>query len=193
METIAANGNSGSNQAQSPAIAILGAGPSGLAFARLMRLNHITYTIFERDESSSTVGQGGTLDVHAETGQQTLKEAGLLEQFRAKARYDAQRMVIVDRNAKLAVDLDGRDSESRPEIDRKDLRQLLLDAIPSETIQWSSRVLSVSRKDSNGKMSVQLEDGSTHAGFSLVVGADGAWSKARPLVNDAGLGRLHVC
>jgi 2-polyprenyl-6-methoxyphenol hydroxylase-like FAD-dependent oxidoreductase len=174
-----------------PPIAILGAGPSGLAFARLLHLNNIAYIIFERDDSPAAVGQGGTLDIHAETGQQALKQAGLLPQFKAKARYDAQRMIVADKSGKLAIDLDGREGEDRPEIDRRDLRRILLDSVPPETIQWSSKVNSVSRDDED-KMSVELEDGRTFSGFSLVVGADGTWSKARSLVSGCRFHSKHL-
>jgi 2-polyprenyl-6-methoxyphenol hydroxylase-like FAD-dependent oxidoreductase len=177
------NINGTSSLSDTPSIAILGAGPSGLTFARLMQLQNISFIIFERDESASSVGQGGTLDIHAETGQLALKEAGLIEAFKRKARYDAQRMVIVDNQGKIAVDLDGTGTEDRPEIDRRDLRQILLDAVEPGTVQWSSKVKSVTRDVDTCKMAVHLEDGRRFAGFDLVVGADGAWSKARPLVS----------
>lgn len=167
-----------------PDIAILGAGPSGLLLARLFEVNNIDYVVFERDTSSASIGQGGSLDIHEKTGQAALKEAGLIEQFEATARYDAQHFEIVDKDGRPVFNIDGRDSKRRPEIDRKDLRALLLDSVPSERIRWGHRVQKVRREQDN-LVSIHFEDGSIASGFKLVVGADGTWSKARELVTSA--------
>ncbi|KAK5116122.1 hypothetical protein LTR62_008448 [Meristemomyces frigidus] len=168
-----------------PLIAILGAGPSGLLLARLLTVHGISYTIFERDSNRSSIGQGGTLDVHTETGQLALKAAGVLDVFKAKARYDAQRMQILDKHGEVALALDGTDGEGRPEIDRRDLRELLLDSVAQEAIRWNAKVAAVRRSSENQTMEIELVDGNTHGGFRLVVGADGSWSKARDLVTTA--------
>jgi 2-polyprenyl-6-methoxyphenol hydroxylase-like FAD-dependent oxidoreductase len=73
-----------------PSIAILGAGPSGLTLARLLHLAGTDFTIFERDISvASAWGRGGsgTLDLHEGSGLLALQEAGLLEEFKKRARY----------------------------------------------------------------------------------------------------------
>jgi ribulose 1,5-bisphosphate synthetase/thiazole synthase len=45
-----------------PSIAILGAGPAGLTLGRLLDLNKIPYTIFERDATADANSQwGGSL------------------------------------------------------------------------------------------------------------------------------------
>lgn len=166
---------------QVSSIAILGGGPSGLILARLLEINDIDYVIFERDESATAVTQGGSLDIHAGSGQLALKEAGLLDEFKAYARYDAP-TIIVDKHGSVALTLGEGDESGRPEIDRRDLRNLLLNSIPSEKIQWGSQVQSVKRGE-DGSMSIHLSDSRVFPGFKLVVGADGAWSKVRPLVN----------
>jgi glycine/D-amino acid oxidase-like deaminating enzyme len=74
----------------SPPIAILGAGPSGLTLARLLHLAGIDFTIFERDESAASAwgrGGSGTLDLHDGSGLLALQEAGLMEEFKKRARY----------------------------------------------------------------------------------------------------------
>jgi 2-polyprenyl-6-methoxyphenol hydroxylase-like FAD-dependent oxidoreductase len=71
-------------------IAILGAGPSGLTLARLLHLAGIDFTIFERDESAASAwgrGGSGTLDLHEGSGLLALQEAGLMEEFKKRARY----------------------------------------------------------------------------------------------------------
>jgi 2-polyprenyl-6-methoxyphenol hydroxylase-like FAD-dependent oxidoreductase len=165
-------------------IAILGAGPSGLVLARILQVNDISYTVFERDPNPSYVGQTGTLDIHDTSGQLALKEAGLLEKFEAIARYDAQRFSVVDHHGNEVCNYDNTDTKGRPEIDRKDLRALLLSSIPTEHICWDHRVEKV-RRDQDGTVAVQFENGKVQSGFKLVVGADGTWSKARELVTSA--------
>ncbi|KAK0822142.1 hypothetical protein LTR75_000278 [Friedmanniomyces endolithicus] len=165
-----------------PPIAILGAGPAGLLLACILTLHSIPHTIFERDASPASFSKwGGTLDIHHNTGQVALAEAGLLKNFKRIARYDAQVLKIADRHANIVLDVSGSDDEERPEIDRRDLRDLLLKAVPDEHIRWGSNVAKVEREE-DGLMTVLLaEGGKAVRGFRLVVGADGAWSKARSL------------
>jgi 2-polyprenyl-6-methoxyphenol hydroxylase-like FAD-dependent oxidoreductase len=166
-----------------PPIAILGAGPSGLALGRFLEVANIAYVIFERDESATwAIGRGGTLDLHAGSGQLALQEAGLLDQFKSLARYDATNTIADAKGTVYArFEPEGGDQD-RPEIDRKDLRALLLSSIPANRVCWGRRVQHVQR-DTDGSMSVHFTDGSIESGFRLVVGADGTWSKARSLVS----------
>lgn len=76
---------------------------------------------------------------------------------------------------------DGEDTD-RPEIDRRDLRLLLLESVPKNKIRWGAKVERV-QKESDGTMSIRFADGNIESEFRLVVGADGAWSKARSLVS----------
>jgi 2-polyprenyl-6-methoxyphenol hydroxylase-like FAD-dependent oxidoreductase len=76
---------------------------------------------------------------------------------------------------------DGEDTD-RPEIDRRDLRVLLLDSVPKDKIRWGAKVEKL-QKQEDGLMSICFTDSTTESGFRLVVGADGAWSKARSLVS----------
>lgn len=81
-----------------PPIAILGAGPSGLLLARLLHLASIDFVILERDASSASAwgrGGSGTLDLHEGTGQLALEEAGLLGDFKQKARYGHSKLVDI--------------------------------------------------------------------------------------------------
>jgi 2-polyprenyl-6-methoxyphenol hydroxylase-like FAD-dependent oxidoreductase len=170
----------------SPPIAILGAGPSGLALARLLDLTHIEFVVFERDTSSKSAwgrGGSGTLDLHEGSGLLALEKAGLLDQFKAIARYDAP-MVFADMHGEVLVRQGEGGATDRPEIDRKDLRVMLLGAVPKEKIRWGAKVSSVER-ESDGTMTVRFAEGGSAAGFKLVVGADGAWSRARSLVSAA--------
>ncbi|KAF4450016.1 hypothetical protein F53441_6800 [Fusarium austroafricanum] len=175
-------------------IAIIGGGPCGLTLARLLETASINYVVFERDASptSAVKGQGGTLDIHPTTGQEALRRAGLHDQFKALARYDATTMTLMDSRGEFRsflgddLDVDGSD---RPEIDRQQLRQILLNSIPAERIRWGKTTDAVERKSSDGKSAhdytLKFRDGSTESGFRMIVGADGAWSKVRSLITDA--------
>lgn len=163
-----------------PAIAIIGGGPSGLALARLLEVNKIDYVVYERDATSSVEGQGGSLDIHGKTGQVVLKEAGLFDEFKKYARWDATKTLIQDKNGTTHLTF-GEEQDS-PEIDRASLRKILLESIPPSKIKWNHAVGSVEKLDS-GNFSINFKNGISVAGFKLVVGADGAWSKARHLVS----------
>lgn len=168
--------------AMTPSIAILGAGPSGLALARYLHIANIDFVVFERDESQTwAIGRGGTLDLHTSTGQVALQEIGLLDQFKALARLDVTN-VVADANGKVCFKTSEKVDSDRPEIDRKDLRAMLLSSIPTEKVRWASRVQQVDRV-ADGSVSIRFADGSSESGFRLVVGADGAWSKARSVVS----------
>jgi 2-polyprenyl-6-methoxyphenol hydroxylase-like FAD-dependent oxidoreductase len=156
-------------------------------------MNGVTdYVVFERD-ASATPGpwqQGGTLDLHESSGQLALRRAGLFDEFsRHLARWDASRVHILDPAGKTVIRTDG--DSKRPEIDRLQLRQLLLDSVPTHKIRWNHAVNAVERRgdgdDSDGLTGngcvIQFTDGTSMSGFRLIVGADGAWSKVRPLVS----------
>ncbi len=162
-----------------PPIAIIGAGPSGLTLARLLERNSIDYVVYERDESKSSPSQGGSLDLHPGTGQMALKEAGLFDEFQKYARYEATAASVLDKTGKTLLKAgEGRDA---PEIDRVQLRSILLDSVPSNKIMWGHGVKSTERS-SDGEVIITFHDGTTATGFKLVVGADGGWSKVRHLV-----------
>ena len=166
----------------SPRVAIIGAGPSGSTLARLLVLASIPVTVFEGESSISVRGQGGTLDLHTDTGLKAIKEAELFEEYSKYARYDGEALNVVDKNMKSYLRLGGSTeatSRGRPEIDRERLREILLQSLPAGTIRWNSRLRKIDNKD----LSLHFDHGVEH-GFDLIVGADGAWSKVRPAVSD---------
>ena len=69
-----------------PKIAIIGAGPSGLTLANLLQQYNISFTVYELETVTNERNQGGTLDLHAESGQLALREAGLYDEFKKNAR-----------------------------------------------------------------------------------------------------------
>lgn len=161
-------------------MAIIGGGPCGLTLARLLERKGIDYVVYERDESDVSVRRGGSLDIHAETGQLALKEAGLFEEFLKYARYEDNVLKIANQQGERVYE-DGEGGRDAPEIDRIQLRQILVDSIPSERIRWN-HVLKDITTDGDGNHLLEFTNGASVSGFKLVVGADGAWSKVRPSV-----------
>lgn len=172
-----------------PKIAIVGAGPAGLTLARLLQVHDIHCTVFELDASSETRNQGGTLDLHPRGGQLALKEAGLLETFKIHSRPEGQATKIVKFDGQVLWDenvtgIVRPEDLDKPEIDRVKLRQMLTDSVGAEVIRWGKRLLRVEKSSATpNKYDLHFAD-SVEKDFDLVVGADGAWSKVRPLLTD---------
>lgn len=106
-------------------IAIIGGGPGGLTLARILQKHGIRVTIYECEPSPNARSQGGSLDLHHDSGLQALKEADLFEDFLKFARYEDQQMRVLDKIGVVHFDTsqmgpppgEGGD-RGRPEIDR---------------------------------------------------------------------------
>ena len=104
-------------------VAIVGGGPGGLTLARILQRNGINPSVFEREASVNERSQGGSLDLHHESGLKAMKDAGLMGEFKAHARYDGDAGRIQDKTGKVYLE-DSSDVKSeddpraRPEIDR---------------------------------------------------------------------------
>lgn len=169
-------------------IGIIGAGPSGLTLARLLFLStmKIEVTLYETDQSpTSRSSQGGTLDLHPETGLAAIDKCQLWESFRKYARYDASRMVIADKHGIIVMDL-GEEvddvGQERPEIDRVKLRDILLESVPNQWIRWDHHLKEVT-EDGMLRFTNKEEEEIIEGPFDLIVGADGAWSKVRNILH----------
>ncbi len=166
-------------------IAIIGGGPGGLMLARVLQTHGLAATVFERELAPSARSQGGTLDMHHDTGQYALRVAGLEQEFRAASRPEDQGIRLYDPSGTIRHRDDTTafgGNEDRPEIDRGALRQLLLDSLAPGVVRWGHKLVAVHRDD-DGTCDLTFDPGITER-FDLVVGADGAWSRIRPLVSD---------
>jgi 2-polyprenyl-6-methoxyphenol hydroxylase-like FAD-dependent oxidoreductase len=128
--------------------------------------------------------QGATLDLHEGTGLEALKRAGLLDEFYKHHRPAASKMLLVD--GMLNIAFDDHDfatitAETRPEIDRAPLRDILLNSLEPDTVIWNSHFVSM-EKEKNG-WRLHFKNG-TNVYADLVIAADGANSKVRPYLSD---------
>lgn len=164
-------------------IAIVGAGLGGLTLARVLHVHGIAATVYEADASEQARGQGGQLDIHEHDGQLALEAAGLSDEFRAIIHHGAQASRVLDPHGAVLVDHPDDGSGGRPEVLRGDLRQILIDSLPPEAIQWGRKVAEVRTRDDT-RHELVFVDGSTVT-TPVLVGADGAWSRTRGLLSDA--------
>jgi len=164
----------------SPRIAIVGAGLAALTLGRVLQLKNIPFTIFERESSTSNRSQGGTLDLETTGGQLALRKAELHDEFRARMRVEGQDTKLAGKNGVWVYEhYADKNDETRPEIDRGDLRQIFL-AVIGDKIQWNTRITSITKHQGSGHELI-FGDGTSQV-FDLVVGADGAFSTVRPAI-----------
>ena len=131
------------------------------------------------------------MDLHPKAGQRALKEAGLFEDFKRHARPEDQSLKLVKYTGEVLWDESEpgnarpEEYDDRPEIDRVKLREILLDSIEPRTIKWNHKVSKIEADpNAKGKHTIFFANGTQEKDFDLVIGADGAWSKVRPLVSD---------
>ncbi|WP_327002961.1 FAD-dependent monooxygenase [Dactylosporangium sp. NBC_01737] len=168
-------------------IAITGGGLGGLTLARVLHRHGIDAVVYEREDSRSARPQGGSLDLHPESGQHALAAAGLTVGFRSQARPEGEEHRILDPAGRTLVHHAPQPGtfSGRPEIDRSALRDLLLDSLPGDTVLWRHRLAAATPRPGGG-WDLTFHGGD-RTGCDILIGADGARSVVRSLLTDVRL------
>ncbi len=162
---------------QNKKVAIIGAGPVGLAFARLLQQEGANVKVYERDVNEYYRIKGGTLDLLKDMGQIVFEKAGLLSAYFDSARPTTRR--IADIHGNIIQTLPSSDN---PEIDRNDLRRILLQSLQPGSVFWNKKFVSL--EEQNGTFLLHFENGSEE-NADLVVGANGIMSILRKMISTA--------
>lgn len=161
-------------------VAIIGAGPVGLTMANLLQQKGIDVTVYERDKDAQTRIWGGTLDLHKGSGQDALQKAGLLESYYAMAI--PMGITMADEQGKV---LSSKPPQyDNPEINRNDLRKILLNSLASDTVAWNRKCTALSPHNRKWLLHFEHE---TDAAADIVIGANGGMSMVRKYVTDAAI------
>ena len=159
-------------------VAVVGAGPAGATLARLLQMRGFTVRVIERDASSTARPQGGSLDLRPDSGQRAIDAAELGDVFARFSRDQAKAFRMIDSQGNEVPGMGEETHEDAgPEIDRKDLRQLLLDSLGPETVTWGHAVEDV-HPEPDGRWRLDIK-GRAPVMADFVVGADGIGSKIR--------------
>ena len=168
---------------RSGSVAIVGAGPGGATLAHLLHDQGFSVRVYERDASPTARSQGGSLDLRPDSGRRAIDRAGLGPTFERISRADATAFRMLDAHGS---EMPGAGAETHedagPEIDRGDLRAMLLDALPAGVVAWDHKIDSVDQ-DIDGRWRLKLA-GRDDVVADLVVGADGIGSKVRTRLTD---------
>ncbi len=160
-------------------VTIIGGGLGGLALARVLHVHGVRSTIYEAEVSADARPQGGMLDIHDNNGQLALKDAELFAEFPRSFIRAARRPGPSTSTARCSSS-SRRWQRRSPRGSRGELRRLLIDSLPAGAIAWGKKLAEV-KSLGNGRHELTFTDG-TNLQTELLVGADGAWSKVRPLL-----------
>lgn len=162
-------------------IVIIGGGPVGLTTARILQINGADVTVYERDVNAQARTSGGTLDIHADSGQKAIEKANLMTEFYQYARPTGEKMADMHGNITSDEMPTEENGYQRPEIDRNDLRKMMLDNLAKNTVVWDSQLTEIEKVDD--QYHLEFKNG-TKITADFVIVANGGRSNARKFVTD---------
>ena len=146
----------------------------------------MSFQIFFTGKLTTLVHLGGTLDLRQESGLAAIEAADLTSELSKVLRPEGDVSRVTDHTSTFLYDesADYRPGQgTRPEVDRTQLRSLLLNSIPQDTVCWGHKVKRAEQA-ADGTYTLTFENQPEAAGFDILIGCDGAWSKIRPLVSE---------
>jgi tetracycline resistance monooxygenase len=161
-------------------VAIIGAGPVGLTMGRLLQQKGIAVAIYERDKDPQARIWGGTLDLHKDSGQEAMKKAGLLDNYFAMAIPMGR--TVADKQGRVLFTKEP--ATDNPEINRNDLRKILLNSLASNTVIWDRKFTGL--EEHNGQWLLHFENKPDETA-DFVIGANGGMSGVRKYVTDTAI------
>jgi 2-polyprenyl-6-methoxyphenol hydroxylase-like FAD-dependent oxidoreductase len=161
-------------------IAIIGAGPVGLTMAKLLQQKGAAVTVYERDKDPQARIWGGTLDLHENSGQVAMKNAGLLEHYFTMAKPMGRTITDEQGNVLFSV----QPQYDTPEINRNGLRKILLDSLKDEPVIWNRKFTGLEEQDGEWLLHFENDRSAT---ADIVIGANGGMSKVRKYVTDTAI------
>ncbi|OON81148.1 oxidoreductase [Streptomyces tsukubensis] len=165
-------------------MAVVGGGIGGLVLAGMLHSRGIPATVYERDTGLDARAQGGSLDLHPESGQRALAELGLADAFRAESRPEGEALRILDpAGDTVARHAPEPGSGRRPEVDRGALRKMLMSRVPETAMRWGRHLTGTEQLPAGGHRLFFADGDRTDC--DLLVGADGGRSTVRALLTDA--------
>ncbi|KAJ8472817.1 hypothetical protein ONZ51_g8277 [Trametes cubensis] len=132
---------------------------------------------------------GGMLDLIWESGQRAFRDNGLEDEFIKHSRMEAEELRIAGKDGVPLFEVKKDDptskdlKNSRPEIDRRLIREILLNAVPEDSVKWGHAFVSA-RPLGEGQHEITFSNGVVTVA-DLIVGTDGAFSRVRSLVSPA--------
>ena len=124
--------------------------------------------------------------MHQESGLAAIEAAKLTPELSKILRPEGEALRITDHTSTILYDEasdPGPGQGTRPEVDRTQLRSLLIESIPQDTIRWGHKIKEA-KQAADGTYTLMFENQPEATGFDIVIGCDGAWSKIRSLVSE---------
>ncbi|MCP2024952.1 tetracycline resistance monooxygenase [Flavobacterium sp. HSC-32F16] len=166
---------------QNKKTAIAGAGPVGLTMARLLQQNGINVTVYERDKDPKSRIWGGTLDLHKGSGQDAMQKAGLLDGYYEKAIPMGRIMTDHLGNVLFSKETSEEEQYNNPEINRNDLRTLLISSLEKDTVVWDRKLIKIEKQ--KDQWILHFENGTVETA-DFIIGANGGMTAIRKYLTD---------